>query len=196
MTGYGSTWLRKAMTYRALDGIARVVYIIDMKTITIRQGITWELDDDMRESYTVRTQTKRGVRITGEHNDCCVRALKTVTGVPYSDAHELMAGLGRSNRNGMNIPMLDTMTLLSHVYGYKVTKVVDDKSGLTLGRAAWRYRTGRYLIIITGHALAIRDGVVVDQGMSGTGCRVKAIYKFTPSSEVAETLPSQIDWSI
>jgi hypothetical protein len=168
--------------------MAQIVYIIDMKTTTIRQGITFEMENpsEQREGFV-------------ENNDCTVRALKAAAGVPYSDAHAMMEKLGRQSRKGGNVPMLDAMTHMPHVYGYVVTKVFDGVDGLpsnrlnpfsaryrrvTLGTIVRRYRTGRYYIVITGHAIAMRDGVVIDGGTSGAGCYVKAVYKFTPSSAV------------
>jgi hypothetical protein len=161
------------MHYRAIARFARFVYIINMTTSRcIRQGITFEIGDQ-REGWI-------------ETHDCTVRALKVVTGVPYSDAHAKMETLGRESRKGMNVPMLDVMTQMSHVYGYVVTPfdVHGDNSRVRLGDVVRRCRTGRYYVVITGHALAIVNGVVHDQGISGAGCQVKAVYKFTPSSEV------------
>jgi hypothetical protein len=146
-------------------------------TNTIRGNVRFELHSDQREDFTVDGKP--------EHHDCTVRALKSVTAVPYRDAHEFMKGLGRRNRSGMNVTMLDDMTRCDHVYGFKVTKLTDTIGyRLTLGNIVRRYPKGRYYIVITGHAIGMRDGVVIDSSTSGSGCRVKAVYKFTLTSEL------------
>jgi hypothetical protein len=137
----------------------------------IRGGIRFSLGNVRDEEHTTET------------NDCTVRALKVAAGVPYADAHSLCSSLGRRPRKGMTSSQLLTMTSLPHVYGYKVTRV-DVPWNQTLGRAMLYMLRGRYLVIKTGHAIGVRDGVCYDMGTSGPSSRVKMILKFTPCSEL------------
>lgn len=119
-----------------------------------------------------------------ETNDCTVRALKVSAGVPYSDAHAMMARLGRKPHEGMTPAQILNLTSMPHVYGYKVTRVDIPQFHGTLGRAMFSMRSGRYLVIKTGHAIGVIDGVCYDTGTSGPTSRIKMILKFTLTSEL------------
>jgi len=82
------------------------------------------------------------------------------------------------------------MTSLPHVYGYKVTRV-DVPPNQTLGRAMLYMLQGRYLVIKTGHAIGVIDGVCYDMETSGPSSRIKMILKFTPCSEL-ETKTTEV----
>ena len=126
----------------------------------------------------------RGSEHATEKNDCTVRALKAVCGVPYSDAHNLCRSLGRRLRHGMTGSQLLHMLEFSHVYGYKVTRIaLPNLFGNMLGRALMFCRHGRYLVITTHHAIACLDGTLHDTMTSGPNSRVTMILKFTPTSE-------------
>jgi hypothetical protein len=140
----------------------------------IKGGIRFEVN---------KADTVRGEAYAHEHNDCTVRAIKHLTGVPYSDAHTMCARLGRRPRKGLNTVQLNALVDQPHVYGYKVTRVCLTMFSRTLGRVMSSCLKGRYLIIKTGHAIACIDGVLHDSGTSGPGSRVLMVFKFTPSSE-------------
>jgi hypothetical protein len=142
----------------------------DIQT-TIKGGIRFALGNVRDEAHST------------EHNDCTVRALKVAAGVPYADAHALAARLGRRNRHGLKTSQLLAMTSMAHVYGYKVTSIGVPMFRGTLGAVMATLRTGRYMIIKTGHAIGCIDGVLYDTGTSGPSSRIKMILKFTPMSE-------------
>jgi hypothetical protein len=121
---------------------------------------------------------------TNEHNDCTVRALKHVVGVPYRDAHAMCARLGRKARKGMTSTQLLALIDQPHVYGYKVTRVILPMFCNTLGRAMMYLHTGRYLIVKTGHAIGCVDGVLYDATLSGPSSRIKMILKFELTSDI------------
>jgi hypothetical protein len=127
----------------------------------------------------------RDIEHIAEHNDCTVRALKVAAGVPYADAHAMMAKLGRRPRKGMSPTQVLDLCNQPHVYGYTVTPVDVHKgnSRVTLSTAMAYLRKGRYLIVKTGHALACIDGVLTDMGTCGPSSRVTFVLKFTPMSE-------------
>jgi hypothetical protein len=141
----------------------------------IRNGIRFEIQG---------ANDVRGLAFGHENNDCTVRAIKHLTGVPYSDSHALCKRLGRRDKRGLNTVQLQGLTALPHAYGYKVTRVIlPAMLESTLGRAMLSLHKGRYLIIKTGHAIACIDGVLYDSGASGPGSRVLMVFKFTPSSQ-------------
>ena len=119
-----------------------------------------------------------------EKGDCSVRALKVAAGVPYVDAHAMLAKIGRRARKGVTGAQLLALTSLPHVYGYKVTSIGVPMFRRTLGSVMPMLRQGRYMIIKTGHAIGCVDGVLHDTGTSGPGSRVRMILKFTPTSEI------------
>lgn len=130
-----------------------------------------------------------------EWNDCGVRALALSTGVTYAKAHSLLKAEGRRDRKGTKLPQIQRS--LAHlcgesaianfqqivpntptihpVYGYPVWQKYP-----TLQDTVRKYSIGRYLIIATGHALCLIDGVVHDKGqISGPRSRVRSIFKIT-----------------
>lgn len=134
------------------------------------------------------TDTIRGPEYSAERNDCTVRALKLLTGVPYSDAHSLCRSIGRRKYHGMKGSELLRMLELPHVYGYKVTRVLlPNLFRNMLGRTMMFVRHGRYMVITTHHAIACLDGILHDTMTSGPNSRVTMILKFTPTSELEKT---------
>jgi hypothetical protein len=57
----------------------------------------------------------------------------------------------------------------------KLSAVAQD--GITLGRMLPTLTQGSYIVIITGHALAVVDGGVVDMNLNRSNSRVIAVYK-------------------
>ena len=132
-------------------------------------GICFSIED---------TANIRGPKYANERNDCTVRALKAVCGVPYSDAHNLCRSLGRQPQRGMKcFQFLHAVLESSHMYGHKVTRVA---FGNTLSRALMFCRQGRYVIITTHHVVACLNGTLYDTRTSGPNSRVIVILKFTP----------------
>ena len=50
--------------------------------------------------------------------------------------------------------------------------------GMTLETFLERHPKGRYVVVITKHALAVVDGTIVDMGKNRAGKRLMASYKF------------------
>ena len=145
-----------------------------MSTPLVKGGIRFSLENTRAEEFAT------------EKNDCSVRALKTAAGVPYADAHAMLAKIGRRARKGVTGSQLLALTNLPHVYGYKVTSIGVPMFRRTLGSIMPTLRQGRYMIIKTGHAIGCVDGVLHDIGTSGPGSRVRMILKFTPTSEIEQ----------
>lgn len=103
----------------------------------------------------------------GELNDCTVRALSNATGKTYQYAHAHMKRHGRKERTGVPIKPLheayvDAGLALQGVYGTTNRSTILEKvsgmkavKGVTLEKILPSLK-GRYVVIITGHALAVK----------------------------------------
>jgi hypothetical protein len=129
-----------------------------------------------------------GGQVTGERNDCAVRALMTVTGSTYGDAHSHLATL-RSYRKGTStlglIRMLDRGDT---ILGSKFTRV-QGKAGqyqrsnrTTLNTFCKAHPVGRYYLLKRGHAIAVVDGVVVDTWRPGGRSLVTGAWQVTSAT--------------
>jgi hypothetical protein len=100
-------------------------------------------------------------RSMNETNDCAVKAVAVVTGLPYSDTHSRMARKGREARKGT--PNAITRQVLSDLGLVATPIAVRSKTVRTLGRE-FKYRSGDYLVWTSGgrHLMAIKDGKVCD----------------------------------
>src|SRR5712664_3230506 len=132
---------------------------------------------------------------TNEYNDCAVRALALSTDVTYARAHGLLKSEGRRDRKGTKLPQvkraLANLCNESSIANFQEiisSAVITENNRFygtpvkypTLQDTVRKYSTGRYLIIATGHALALIDGVVHDKGqISGPRSRVRNIFKIT-----------------
>jgi hypothetical protein len=143
---------------------------------------------------------KLGTRDEGfenESNDCMVKALQAVTGVPYRDAHAVCAERFR-RRPGRGC-RLEYLTL-APVFGYRFIPV-DNKPVLSIAFGGYRrlrrlraryqtltqfvstHRTGRWFVASNYHAFAVIDGVVYDNGAAGTRTQVAFIYEVISDSD-------------
>lgn len=124
-----------------------------------------------------------------ELNDCTVRALANASGMPYESAHALLKKHGRKNMRGA---FFDTMKDAYAEAGFEVHKVfgttrsarfashkteMEPSAGCTLKRLMPQLQNGTYIVNITGHALAVVNGKVIDTFSSPAGKRVVAVFK-------------------
>lgn len=124
-----------------------------------------------------------------ERNDCTVRALANATGMAYAEAHALLSKHGRRFKRGAYFgnyykAYLEAGLTLQGVYGGTSrargagrASNTQPGPGITLGRMLPRLHTGRYVVMVTGHALAVVDGKVIDIGGSRAGSHVFALFK-------------------
>lgn len=124
-----------------------------------------------------------------EANDCTVRALTNASGMAYSEAHALLSKHGRRFRRGAffasyHRAYLEAGLQLQGIYGStKRARIASSRvcltpgAGITLGRMLPRLQQGRYVVLITGHALAVVDGKIIDAGGQRAGAHVFALYK-------------------
>ena len=116
----------------------------------------------------------------GEHNDCAVIALAVASDLPYDDCHAFWELHGRQRGHGT----YTYRTMPSAIedfpeLGFRATKVAGfapsaGRSATLDSTSAWtargaslrsfcrRFPSGRYLVCVARHALAIVDGVICD----------------------------------
>lgn len=93
-----------------------------------------------------------------EHNDCVVRAFATAACVSYEAAHELFKRHGRKDRH-KTYP-LTTKAVMAEAFPGLEPRL--HPCGTTLARFVEENHTGHYIVHVSGHALAVVDGVVHD----------------------------------
>lgn len=123
----------------------------------------------------------------GEHRDCTVKALSVAKGIPYDEAHKVLKAWGRKNRCGAKFSVLHNAYT---EHGFKVmgvfgktkrarhvSRVIDApiQAGMTLKTFKKTYTKGSYIVCVTGHAVAVVDGVQADS--STENAKVWAVYK-------------------
>ena len=117
--------------------------------------------------------------MTGDSNNCTVKALSATFGISYDKAYTYAAMVWNRARNkGVALSkILATFPSEVHYHalvpGASVSTVVTTKDykqpdktiktrKMTLGTFTSTYKTGTYYVLVKGHALAVIDGEVVD----------------------------------
>ena len=124
-----------------------------------------------------------------EKNDCAVRAIANVGAFSYPLALKLMAQEGRPRGRGTPWDTLHKVYTMAGAfdvtyYGERMRRLSEKRSvalrpqGMTLETFLERHPKGRYVVVITKHALAVVDGTIVDMGKNRAGKRLMATYKF------------------
>ena len=132
----------------------------------------------------------RGEAFENESNDCAVRAMTLATGLPYADVHAAFKAAGRRDRRGTAWDVFKTAARalvpsveIEHIsadyqlIGNPWSRRWHAAGRPTLARFTAEHRTGAYVVIIKGHALALIEGVQLDMGPNGSRCKVQAYMK-------------------
>lgn len=106
------------------------------------------------DSYTADMVAAR--EALNETNDCTVVSLAVITGSGYESAHVTMSLGGRKHREGR------WMHKAAAIRGMDMVRGLDRDSGVTLNQFTQAHPRGRYWVEVSGHALAVIDGVVHD----------------------------------
>jgi hypothetical protein len=133
-----------------------------------------------------------------ERNDCGVRALATVTGSSYGDAHIFWEELGRNKGSGVSVDWLDDYLVKNNntVFGYKVTKTafpftklqthewsheekkyIKHTKRVNVKTFIEQHPTGKYIIITHNHAKAIVNSEIIDHDF-GVYSEIRYVYEF------------------
>lgn len=135
------------------------------------------------------------VRFAGkEDNDCTVRALASANSMRYDKAHKLLKKFGRKDRKGA---FFGTMLNAYNEVGFELKTIHGNtgtakdarnicsyfganyhfKKGITLGKLLPNLAIGNYIVNITGHAIAVVDGEIIDTSDNSANKRVIAVFK-------------------
>ena len=134
-----------------------------------------------------------GVTYAGKQNDCSVRALCNVTGIPYNTSEMMHKLNGRITNKGTSISTLqktykeagvelvgiygDTQTAWALRNQLEYTDLQENK-GITLQNFIKKNPEGKYICLVRGHALAVVDGEVVDATTAVlANKRITAVFK-------------------
>lgn len=125
--------------------------------------------------YVLTDGGKTSSGFTKEKNDCTVRAISIAYQIPYEEAHIKLKDFGRKDGKAcfnfahfMNTKIVTTL---------KVTRSSKQRSLGSLQAFCNDHPTGRYVIRIAGHALAIVDGVIHDSWKPGPRTQIKDYWK-------------------
>lgn len=135
----------------------------------------------------------RGVTSSAESSDCTVRALANAAEIPYDVAHALLKKHGRKDRKGATFK---TLHAAYEEAGFRLISLHGDgkraryaarhtgteharkwQDGITFGKLVDKLQYGEYIINVTGHAVAVVNGKVIDTFHNNARKRVVAVYK-------------------
>lgn len=116
-----------------------------------------------------------------DSKDCTVRALANAASMPYTEAHSMLAAVGRVNEQGMRMAdyskayfkagfrlvsffgTTDGAILERYAMMHSTGIVYPREKGISFGRlVAERLQRGRFIVLVRGHALAVVNGKVFD----------------------------------
>lgn len=126
-------------------------------------------------------RTSEEFSFINESNDCSVRATSIALSKPYRSIHETFKKHGRRWGKGVTvITLLATLKDLTNDNLKTVASSVVRKQ--TLSTFVRENPKGRYVIVKSGHAFAVIDGVAYDAHPSA--CTSRSIVKFAFKLEV------------
>ncbi|CAB5217743.1 hypothetical protein UFOVP201_14 [uncultured Caudovirales phage] len=109
----------------------------------------------------VLTAYRNEIASLNETNSCTIITLANVTGISYLDAHKIGADAGRINRKGFYTEKLTAHALkFGHVF-----RPIANFARMSITAFCEKYPTGRFYVRKRGHAFAIINGVVHDNGV-------------------------------
>lgn len=119
-----------------------------------------------------------------ENNDCTVRAVAIVTGLPYDQVHAAFSQAGRKHRRGCRRSVTEQAC---KSLGYAMKSVAhESRTAVTIEREK-RLQTGRYIIGMTAHLAGMIDGKLIDW-TAGRRKRVNGVYSLTPIAKAVEVV--------
>ena len=132
----------------------------------------------MKPQYVV-SDAGQARYMPGETNDCTVKALVHATGIPYSEAHSVMAAVGRPYRRGGPIVkgMRRLMATNPQWLFERDEETVARWPKPTLAQWLRTHRTGVFIVITRDHAFTVRDGIVYDNFRTGMRRRIWTAYR-------------------
>lgn len=135
---------------------------------------------------------KQGSSIaSGETNDCVVFAFASAFGLDYDTAHaEVKQRFKREDKKGTRHGnLVGGLQVGTVCHGKRVTEVIKNPTtnykaygqvvprSLRLSSFTAQRSKGTYLVLVRGHAIAVRDGVIVDNNRAKPSSIVKHVFK-------------------
>ena len=102
-------------------------------------------------------ERERPERFSKERSDCTVRALTTVSGLPYDQVHEAFRIAGRKDRRGVKAKKV--IQKVCRILNLKAIQV--QRSG-SVRKLIKRYPVGSLFCTMRGHAFPVIDGIIKD----------------------------------
>jgi len=116
-------------------------------------------------------------------SDCTVKALAGCYNLSYGKAHRTMKKAGREFRKGANITQIskaiEILTGVDHeTIKEEFAESMTGRALPTLNQFCRQYSKGSYYVAVSGHAICVRDGQLIDWTADSAGRRkVKYFYK-------------------
>ena len=96
-----------------------------------------------------------------ETNDCTVHAWSYCFDAPYEACRQWLAKFGRKPRRGPTLTQLKEALASCKKAKVKVGPY-SKNNRITLAKFIKQHPKGRYFVVVRGHALCVKDGVVYD----------------------------------
>jgi hypothetical protein len=169
-------WVHANAQYlgRVLEGgtLEYMRYLIDTQTLrgVDKPVIKRKRPARVKAPRVVSDGGRRAHGFTRETNDCTVRAISHTRCISYADAHAICATVfHRPERHGP----IGFQMRMRHVDWARVFKT----SAKTLDAFALAHPFGHFLVLTRGHATAVCDGVVYDNGPVSGLCHVQGAFE-------------------
>jgi hypothetical protein len=132
-----------------------------------------------------------------EARDCTVRALSNLGIYDYAEAHAMLSAAGRKFRRGADratyhkaytgagLRLIGVFGKTVRAYDMEKVSGIKRQKGISLGRLLPSLTKGRFIVMITGHAVAVVDGKIIDKTALQEGCSAFAVYELK-SATVSE----------
>lgn len=118
-------------------------------------GNTYGLSYPWLASDAGRSASKR----PKQKNDCTVRALATVMGLPYDEAYDILAEAGRKCSRGFAFPKWINAQPWAKKHSFPAVKGQRRMNPATF---AQQFPRGRFICQVAKHVFAVVDGVLID----------------------------------
>lgn len=103
-----------------------------------------------------------------ERRDCTVRATAIALGIPYQEAHEKLAKLGRKNNHGFKYSLAATS------FNFELRP---DLCCRTIAKILPEMQQGRFVVRVNHHVFAVINGTIYDLIQIKDGQRAKMVYQ-------------------
>jgi hypothetical protein len=127
----------------------------------------------MKQNTITNQVIKQGssTKLNSDQNNCTVLALAATVGISYDEAYKIAEDVwSRKRKKGVRTKTLETY-LDAHANKVETKKVYHVKRDnkdvvckMNLSTFTKEYPQGNYYVLVSGHALAINDGKILDHG--------------------------------